>query len=173
MVKAVFFDKDGVLNKLVSRPTKMTSPWTLEELEFTDKSKEAVRMVQRFGWKTFMITNQPDFGDGSAKPKDLKKILQINKDYFGLDDYNFCLTRDSDNYKPKIGMLTELANKHGIELSKSIMIGDTWRDMALAYNSGMKSYYIGDKENIKLGQKSGVISNLIILSVMFIWRVDI
>jgi D-glycero-D-manno-heptose 1,7-bisphosphate phosphatase len=150
MVKAVFFDKDGVLNKLVSRPTKMTSPWNLEELEFTWRSKEAVRMVQQYSWKTFMVTNQPDFGDGSAKPKDLKKILQMNKDYFGLDDYNFCITRDSDCYKPKTGMIKELANKHNIDISKSIMVGDTWRDMALAYNCGMKSYYIGDRESINL-----------------------
>jgi D-glycero-D-manno-heptose 1,7-bisphosphate phosphatase len=147
MVRAVFFDKDGVLNKLVQRPTKKTAPWTMKELEFIDESKEAVNMVQKYGWKTFMITNQPDFGDGSAKPKDLKKILQINVDYFGFDGYTFSMDRNSNRYKPERGMVDELAKKHNIDLKHSIMIGDSWRDVVLAHNCGMKCYYIGSRED--------------------------
>ena len=150
MVKAVFFDKDGVLNKMVARPTKMTPPWTVEELEFIDGSKAAVNLVKNYGWKTYMVTNQPDFGDDSADISGLFGVMNCTLSYFMFDGFDYCTDRDSDHYKPNTGMVDGIAKEHDIDLSKSIMIGDGWRDMVLAYKCGMKSYYIGKKEDISL-----------------------
>jgi D-glycero-D-manno-heptose 1,7-bisphosphate phosphatase len=149
MVSAVFFDKDGVLSKLVTRPTKKTAPWTIEELEFIDGSKAAVNLVKNHSWKTFMITNQPDFGDESAEISNLFEIMQCTLAYFRFDGFDYCIERDSDHYKPKTGMVDNIVKEHDIDLKTSIIIGDSWRDMALAYNCGMKSYYIGSKEDIQ------------------------
>jgi len=152
MVKAVFFDKDGVLNKLVKRPTKMTAPWTIEELEFNWQSKAAVNLVKKYGWKTFMITNQPDFSDEDPTEgtdiADLFAIMQCTLSYFRFDGFDYCTERSSDHYKPATGMVDDIAKEHDIDLKHSIMIGDSWRDMVLAYKCGMKSYYIGSKEDI-------------------------
>ena len=143
MVRAIFFDKDGILNKLVQRESKKTPAWKMEELEFIDGAKEAVNLVRRYGYECFMVTNQPDTRDkGAAKRMHIDSILEMNRDFFGLTDYSVSWDRTSDTYKPKTGMVDILVKKYKIDLSSSMVIGDSWRDVVLGHLVGVRRTYL-------------------------------
>lgn len=141
MVKypAVFFDKDGVLSPMVGDPQH--GAWNMSEIEFADHSKKAVRMVQKLGFKTFMVTNQPD---PEVTDEFLQKMMRLYMDYFGFDDVMHARTRNSNYYKPNTGMVDYLAKLHDVDLSQSYFIGDRWRDVVCGHNAGMKTIWVNE-----------------------------
>ena len=64
MVKAIIFDRDGVLTNLVNHDDDVTAPWSMNELSFTDTAKKAVDLAKQLGYNTFILSNQPDVNDG-------------------------------------------------------------------------------------------------------------
>jgi D-glycero-D-manno-heptose 1,7-bisphosphate phosphatase len=146
MVKAIFFDKDGVLNKMVERENMWTAPWTLDEFEFTDGAKMAVNLVKSYGYKTFMITNQPDMLDGKMTATALHDILHLNDSYFGFDGIKAAIKRNEPDYKPNTGMVDFFVEKYNIDVNQSFMIGDSWKDIVCGQRAGLTTYYIGNPE---------------------------
>lgn len=144
--KAVFFDKDGVLNKLVERELGVfTAPWSLDEVVFKDMSKEAVQLVKTYGYKTFLISNQPDMLDRKMTASMLHDILQLNDTYFGFDGIKVAVKRGEPDYKPNKGLVDFFAEKYKIDLSQSYLIGDSWKDVVCGKRAGLTVYYINEK----------------------------
>lgn len=141
--RAVFFDKDGVLNKLVKRENGLsTAPWSLDEVIFTNSSKESVRVIKSYGFKTFLISNQPDMLDLKMSADTLHDILQLNDTYFGFDAIKVAIKRGEPDYKPNKGMVDILAEKYKIDLSQSFLIGDSWKDVVCGKRAGLTVYYV-------------------------------
>lgn len=140
MTRAIFTDKDGVLNKLI--PGKV-SPRYRSQLEFFPLIKEGVELAHRQGYKIFVVTNQPDTGDDMRDYTD--KLLRYT---FEFDDVVMALQRGSWDYKPNPGMIEFLTEKYNIDLSKSWMIGDTWKDAVCARLGYVHYVHVGYSDPI-------------------------
>jgi len=143
MVRAIFFDRDGVINKMIDRDGAKSPPWKLEEFEYLPDVKKAIDIVKELGYNTFIVTNQPDVLDFKMKFDELSKIMLKIRNDLKIDDYICACRRGSRLYKPSPGMIDELVNYYGIEPRKSYMIGDTWKDIECGRAAGVKTIYIG------------------------------
>jgi len=143
--RAVFLDRDGVINRAYVRDGKPFPPSTLEELEVLPGVPEALQALKQHGYKLLVVTNQPDIARGKQSQETLEVMHRALTALLPLDDILVCWHTDADNCdcrKPMPGMLLEAARKHNIDLTASFMIGDRWRDIEAGYNAGCKTILI-------------------------------
>ena len=146
VVRAVFFDRDGVLVKSVRRPTKTAStpPWSWEEFEFLPYAKTSTLITEAAGLLNLIFTNQPDVKDGLCTQELVDRINSHVSDVCHIHDTAVCYDRTSDNYKPSPGMIFDLQKKHNIDLTKSYVVGDRWRDIVAGHAAGTFNILIDD-----------------------------
>jgi D-sedoheptulose 7-phosphate isomerase len=143
--RAVFLDRDGVINRAFVRDGKPFPPPTLQELEILPGVSEALHDLKSHGFKLLVVTNQPDVGRGKLSSQALDAMHQALRASLPLDDILVCCHTDKDNCdcrKPMPGMLLEAAKKHSVDLASSFMVGDRWRDIEAGYNAGCKTILI-------------------------------
>jgi D-sedoheptulose 7-phosphate isomerase len=143
--RAVFLDRDGVINRAFVRDGRPFPPPTQQELEVLPGVPEALRELKSQGYQLIVVTNQPDVGRGMLSRQTLDAMHQTLLASLPLDDILVCCHTDQENCdcrKPKPGMLLEAARKHNIDLSASFMVGDRWRDIDAGYNAGCKTILI-------------------------------
>lgn len=159
MSRAVFLDRDGVINKLVHRPGKgLKSPAAFKELELLPRVTEAVEILKKVGFKVVVVSNQPDLSRGIIKRKELDKMTEKLKE-IGIDEAYYCPHTAEENCtcrKPKPNLLIKACDDLNIDLEKSYMIGDKMTDIQ-AGKLCKKTFLISDggrhisKDNIKPG----------------------
>jgi D-glycero-D-manno-heptose 1,7-bisphosphate phosphatase len=140
--RAVFFDRDGVVNKIILRDGKPFSPRTIEEFVLTEGIRETVSSLKKRGYKTILISNQPEVARGRITLDTLDQMMQRVQREVGLDDLFICLHDDDDRCacrKPEPGMILEASRKWKIDLRASFVIGDTWKDMEAGKAAGCKT----------------------------------
>jgi D-sedoheptulose 7-phosphate isomerase len=143
--RAVFLDRDGVINRAILRDGAPHPPATLEELEILPGVPEALRDLKGQGFELFVITNQPDVARGTQTRDAVEGINRKLASTLPVDDIIVCYHADQDNCscrKPKPGMLLDAARKHGIDLSVSFLVGDRWRDIEAGRSAGCKTILI-------------------------------
>ena len=137
--RAVFLDRDGVVNYVVWRGGKPGSPRSLGEFEIDVSARPALERLRAAGFKLFVITNQPDLARGLLSVEALEGMHCQLTTQLPIDAVAVCPHDDEDECqcrKPRPGMLERLAASERIELGRSFVIGDTWRDMAAARAAG-------------------------------------
>lgn len=144
MVRAIFFDRDGVLTRLVPRPHGHTAPWCPEEFQILPRVGDALALT-RSCFKHFVITNQPDVDDGHLELRHLYAFHQFLTACFDFDEILYSLSRTSPFYKPRTGMIDHLVAKYNIDVDHSFLIGDSWKDIMCGHNSGLTTIFIGSK----------------------------
>lgn len=142
--RAVFLDRDGVLNYLVDHDGQMTAPWSFEEFKFIPGAKAAVDTFKRLGYNVYVVTNQPDVYDGKLEENDLHLINTSIRQWLGINTIICCYERGSNFYKPNNGSCEMLIKKHNINRSESWLIGDRWKDIVCGWKSGLQTIYLGD-----------------------------
>jgi len=152
--KAVFLDRDGVINHVVFHEgiNKPSSPWNIEEFKLIKGIKKPLEKLKQMGFLLFIISNQPDIARGNVKKGTTEKINKILYEKFPIKEIRICPHDDKDNCncrKPKPGMILDLKEKYDIDLKKSYVIGDSWKDMKIGENAGVKSILIDKKYNKK------------------------
>ena len=148
--RAVFLDRDGVINEAVVRNRKPYPPANLDELKITVGTESALRELKDRGFKLIVVTNQPDVARGSQTQAAVEKINQALSKALPLDDIFVCYHSDEnhcDCRKPKPGMLLDAARKHNIDLSRSYLVGDRWRDIDAGHNAGTKTILVDSGYN--------------------------
>jgi D-sedoheptulose 7-phosphate isomerase len=143
--RAVFLDRDGVINRAFVREGKPFPPPTPQELEILPGVPEALRELKANGFKLLLVTNQPDVGRGKLSVQTLDAMHEDLRAHLPLDDILVCCHTDRDKCdcrKPMPGMIIEAARKHNIDLAASFMVGDRWRDIDAGYNAGCKTILI-------------------------------
>jgi D-sedoheptulose 7-phosphate isomerase len=143
--RAVFLDRDGVLNRAIVRDGKPYSPASVEELEVTPDAKAVLESLRQRGYKLLMVTNQPDVSRGIAARETVDEINRKVASVLPLDDIFVCYHADEDHCdcrKPKPGLLQEAARRHNIDLTSSFMVGDRWRDVEAGQNAGCRTILI-------------------------------
>jgi len=151
--KCVFLDRDGVLNESLVISGKPYAPTQKSEFKITNGSIDAINKIKKKGFLTIIVTNQPDLVTGKLEKHTLdffhKKLITL----MPIDDIFICAHVDRDKCscrKPKPGLIFKAASKYNINLSKSYMIGDRWRDVDCAKEAGLRSIFIDHRYNEKL-----------------------
>jgi len=143
--RAVFFDRDGVLNRPMVRSGKPYPPATLDEFEILPDAFDAVALLRKLGFELFVITNQPDVARGTQQRAVVEAMHQKLRDALGLNHFYVCYHDDGeacDCRKPKPGFLLQAAVEHHLSLPDSYMIGDRWRDVECGHAAGCKTIFI-------------------------------
>jgi D-glycero-D-manno-heptose 1,7-bisphosphate phosphatase len=145
--KAVFLDRDGVLNEALVRNGKPFSPMTIAEVVVPPDVPGALSRLRQNGFRLIMATNQPDIARGYQSREAVHAINQYLLDALQLQAAEICEHDDADNCncrKPKPGMLLRAADRDHIALTESFMIGDRWRDIEAGRRAGCRTILIGN-----------------------------
>ena len=143
--KAVFLDRDGVLNRAVIREGKPYPPIGVEEMEILSGVPEALSALKAAGFFLVVVTNQPDVARGKT-PRALVDSMnaRLNNE-LPLDEIRCCFHDDVDQCdcrKPKPGLLLTAVSDFDIDLGNSVMVGDRWRDIEAGVLAGCKTIFI-------------------------------
>ncbi len=145
MNKAIFLDRDGVINQVNLVEGKPYPPKDLSQLILLPKVTEALKLLKEIGYLLIVITNQPDVVRGKTKLETIEAINQFLKDSLPIDDIFTCYHDDIENCncrKPKPGNILKAADQYNINIPSSFMIGDRWRDVEAGISAGCKTFFI-------------------------------
>lgn len=147
MKKAVFIDRDGVINRTIFRLGKERAPYSLDEFELLPGVFEAVTFLKGMGFLTIVVTNQPDVARGWVDKDVVDAVNQQTLDLLPLDDLKVCF-HDNNHHcecrKPKPGMLIKASQDHTIDLKASYMVGDRISDIEAGLIAGCRTILIGE-----------------------------
>jgi D-glycero-D-manno-heptose 1,7-bisphosphate phosphatase len=146
--RAIFLDRDGVINRPLIRASQPYAPSSLDEFEILPGVPKACQILKQLGFLLVVATNQPDVGrgrlprgvvedshEGLAKQLPIDRVMTC---FHGGTAYGDpCTCR-----KPLPGMLLQAAGELKISLAESFMIGDRWRDIDCGLNAGCKTIFI-------------------------------
>jgi D-glycero-D-manno-heptose 1,7-bisphosphate phosphatase len=148
--RAVFLDRDGVLNRVILRGGKPYPPPDLAALRLIPGVREACRLFREAGFHLILVTNQPDLARGAADAEDVSLIHRALRSYLQLTDVKVC-PHDDDAAcpcrKPKPGLLLEAARDWEIDLGSSYFVGDRWRDIEAGQRAGCRPVFIDYEYN--------------------------
>jgi len=145
MKRAVFLDRDGVINRATVLDGKPYPPSDLTELEILPGVGEAMELLREAGWLLIVVTNQPDVARGTTPRSDVEAINAHLQRCLPIDEFRTCYHDSSDGCncrKPLPGALLAAADEHGIDLASSYMVGDRWRDTEAGERAGCKTIFL-------------------------------
>lgn len=145
--RAVFLDRDGVINRAIVRGGRPYPPLTVDEMEFLPGVAEATAILSNAGFRLIVVTNQPDVATGVQRLEVVEAMHARLRREFPIDDIRVCYHVDRDGCmcrKPKPGMLLDAAAEWSIDLTSSFMVGDRWRDIGAGKAAGCKTIRVGD-----------------------------
>ena len=144
-LRAVFLDRDGVLNRALLREGRPHAPGSLDELEILEGVPQALAQLRAAGFLNVVVTNQPDVGAGRMPRGAVEEIHRHLLETFPIDAVRACFHTDADACacrKPKPGMLLDAAREMEIDLARSFLVGDRWRDVGAAQAAGCRAYFV-------------------------------
>lgn len=154
---AVFLDRDGTLNAQIIRDARPYPPTTVQEFQLLPDVAEGCRKLHAGGYVLVVATNQPDVGRGTQSQATVEamhaslqrlipEIARIEVCYDAGD-----ANPPSEFRKPAPGMLRRAAVELGLDLSRSWMIGDRWRDVDCGALAGCRTIFIdwGYREELR------------------------
>ena len=145
MNRAVFLDRDGVLNQTVMRHGKPYPPASLADLVVLPGVSHACQALHAAGYLLIMVTNQPDIARGTQSRAAVDQMNGSLQQQLGLDAVHVCPHDDRHRCtcrKPQPGMLTQAAGEWAIDLARSFLVGDRWRDIEAGRRAGVRTVFI-------------------------------
>ena len=144
--RAIFLDRDGVLNAALLDPAgRPLPPRSKAELRILPGVPEACAALRAAGFILIGCTNQPDIARGTTPRAFVDWVNDQVTAAAGLLEMRVCPHDDADAChcrKPRPGMLTDAAAEHGIDLSASWMVGDRFRDVEAGQAAGCRTLFI-------------------------------
>jgi D-glycero-D-manno-heptose 1,7-bisphosphate phosphatase len=147
--RAVFLDRDGVVNRAVVVDGRPYPPASLEQLELLPGVPDAIASFRKSGFRVIVVTNQPDVGTGRQAREVVQAMHDSLRECLTLDDIYACYHTDQHACacrKPKPGMLLDAAQKWAVQLQESFMVGDRWRDIEAGHRAGCKTILVQGEE---------------------------
>ena len=165
MQKALFLDRDGVIN------IEKDYLYKIEEFEFIDGIFDLCHYYQTNGYKIFIVTNQSGIARGYYNEDDFFQlsswiIKEFKKNNINIQKIYYCphhpdITGECDCRKPHAKMLFDAKNEFDIDLKNSVMIGDKERDIEAGLNAGLNETYLYDEsKTIKRSKATKIVSKL-------------
>jgi D-glycero-D-manno-heptose 1,7-bisphosphate phosphatase len=146
--KAVFLDRDGVINRPIIIDGKPYPPRTVAEFEILSGVDQACADLKNAGYLLVVATNQPDVGRGSLKKEVVEAIHDAMTRQLPIDRIEVCYHAGAqfgeacECRKPRPGMLINAAAALDIDFAQSFMIGDRWRDIDCGKRAGCRTIFI-------------------------------
>ena len=155
--RAVFLDRDGVLNRPVVRDGLPYPPDTVEEFDLYEDVPAGCTRLKAAGFLLVVATNQPDVGRGTQSEAQVEAIHATMRAALPeIDRVEVCYdpggsAGTTPRRKPGPGMLLDAADVLGISLPQSYMIGDRWRDVDCGHAAGCRTVFIdrGYRESLR------------------------
>jgi D,D-heptose 1,7-bisphosphate phosphatase len=161
MNRAVFLDRDGVINELIYHTEHgiIDSPFTAKQFKLLPGVGTAVERLNRLGFLVILVSNQPGMAKGHFSSRTFqsicrKMVAELARHSAHIDAEYYCLhhpqasvqdlKKDCECRKPKPGLLLKAAVERDIDLSASWMIGDGLTDIQAGMNAGTKTILIGN-----------------------------
>ena len=143
--KAVFLDRDGVINQAIVKEGKPYPPEKANQSNVLPGVREALIKLRKMGFLNLVVTNQPDVARGKTRKETVESIHAKLASELALDGFYTCWHDDKDNCncrKPKAGLLEQAAQEHNLDLLGSYMVGDRWRDMDAGKAAGCRTVFL-------------------------------
>lgn len=160
MNKAVFLDRDGIINETVFDPIRKIQrpPWSLSEFKLMPYIIENLERLRNSNFELFLVTNQPDFAKGLTSIKNLAEIkyhliniMVLNKIFF--KEHYYCFHHPSQAIcecrKPSPYFLLKASEDYRIDLKASWMIGDRETDILAGINAGCRTILVNGRSKIQ------------------------
>lgn len=150
--RAVFLDRDGVINEVLTKRVKFVNE--PKQFYFLPGAEEAIKSLNDHFDYVFVVTNQGGIGLGYMKEKQLQKVhdhmvAELKKKGATIHEVAYCPHKPKagcECRKPNSKMILDLGEKYNIDLEKSYMVGDTDTDIQAGKKAGTKAVYIGDSD---------------------------
>lgn len=145
--RAVFLDRDGVINRALTRDGKPYPPSSLAEFEILPGVVEACAQLKQAGFLLVVVTNQPDVGRGTTDQKTVETLHAEMLRVLPVDRVEVCYhpgkgASECDCRKPRPGMLLRAAREMNIDRARSFIVGDRWRDIDAGHAAGVTTILI-------------------------------
>jgi len=143
--RAVFLDRDGVVNRAPLIEGLPHSPRSVRELEIMPGVREAVSILLDFNYEIVVVTNQPDISRGLLQNDELDKIHKEISSQTGIKHFFFCIHDNQHRCacrKPKPGMLIYAALELNLSLERSFLVGDRRKDIQAGQEAGCQCFFI-------------------------------
>ena len=147
--RAVFLDRDGVLNRAVVRNGQPYPPVCIEDFELHEDAAAGCARLKAANFLLVVITNQPDVGRGTQTRETVEAMhSKLQAALPSLDRIETCFHagerygQSCDCRKPRPGMLLKVASELNIDLRASYVIGDRWRDIDCARAGGCRAIFV-------------------------------
>ena len=143
--RAVFLDRDGVINEAILRDGRPYPPACVEELRLVPDAPQALAQLKAAGFELIVVTNQPDVARGTRSRSAVEAMNAALSATLPIDEFCVCFHDDAECCgcrKPKPGLLQDAALRRGIDLRRSFMIGDRWRDIDAGASAGCRTILI-------------------------------
>ena len=165
MNKAVFFDRDGVLNEEVGYL------WEFEKFKWMDGAREAIKFCNERDILTVVVTNQGGIAKGLYTARDVDNIAQHMQEDLAeidshIDAFFYCphhpqgiiegLNVECTCRKPKPGLILHACQALDIDPTQSILFGDSERDIQAAANAKLRAGIFFTGGNLFEVVKAGV-----------------
>lgn len=168
---AAFLDRDGVLNVAPLRGDSPVPPASADEVELLPGVVAACRSLRDAGVALVVVTNQPDIARGATTAASVKAINAAVTAALGVERVVVCPHDDADGCacrKPRPGMLLEAAAELGLDLTRSTMVGDRWRDIDAGRAAGVATVFIDHGYRERKPQAPDVVVGALLDAVPFI-----
>jgi D-glycero-D-manno-heptose 1,7-bisphosphate phosphatase len=146
---AVFLDRDGVINRVVFRNGRPHPPSHVEEFDVYEDVPDGCAQLKDANFLLVVITNQPDVGRGTQSREAVEAMnLKMESALPLLDRIEVCYHagkrygQHCDCRKPRPGLILRAAAELNIDLNRSYVIGDRWRDVDCARAAGCRAIFI-------------------------------
>jgi histidinol-phosphate phosphatase family protein len=152
MKKAVFLERDGILNTVKAGPRHPIGPLTFDEFELNQSAVEPVRKLKAAGFVIAVIANQPGLSRGYQSRRELDRMHDRVRQTFQIDDIFMCPHTESDHCPcllPRPGLLIEAAFKWQLNLDHSLVVSNRWQAAEASRTAGctsllLKSPWVGN-----------------------------
>ena len=145
MNKAIFLDRDGVINRGFVVNGKSYAPRRIEDFKLLPYVKESIKKLINNGFLIIIVTNQPDISNGLLSLDVLHLMHNKLRKKLAVTDIYFCPHSKNENCecrKPKPGMIVAAAKKYKINFSKSFLVGDRASDIEAGKKVGCRLIFI-------------------------------
>jgi D-glycero-D-manno-heptose 1,7-bisphosphate phosphatase len=153
--RAVFLDRDGVINRSEVVNGKPLAPRELSRFRLLPGVRTAVARLKEAGFRTIVVTNQPDIGNGYVPLATVEAMNQIVRSRVGVDDVKMCPHSQHcgcECRNPGIALLLEAAREWGVDLSRSYFVGDRGSDIVSGRRAGCYTVFVDRGYLEKVGE---------------------
>ena len=144
--KAIFFDRDGVLNETLLKNGKPYAPRNIKDFKIVSDADSILNYLASLNYLIFVVTNQPDVGNGYTDKQIVEEMHKMISDQLPVQEIFTCYHSRNDNCpcrKPKTGMLEKAYKKFNLEIKDCFIVGDRFSDIEAGKKFKFQTVMIG------------------------------